>query len=148
MLSQTNNWAKDASAYWVDAAQRSILFLDAMRKRGNLYLEHRKAGKPPVLTFDYDMIVDGRKLEHRVKILRPFRTPDQQGGHFVAWASVRWTRAAVIATEANDGAAYFLLRDEIAIRKGFQVLAETGRFGIDTVTKVDGFVVLTATKVE
>ena len=26
--------------YWIDAWQRSILFLDVLRQRGNIYLEH------------------------------------------------------------------------------------------------------------
>ena len=30
--------------YWVDATQRTVLFWDVMRKRGNMYLEHEAAG--------------------------------------------------------------------------------------------------------
>ena len=29
--------------YWVDAWQRSILTLDVLRERGNIYLEHTRA---------------------------------------------------------------------------------------------------------
>src|SRR2546429_1860324 len=32
--------------YWVDAAQRTVLFCDVMRKRGNMFLEHEAKGKP------------------------------------------------------------------------------------------------------
>lgn len=56
----------DAFEYSVDAAQRSILFTDIMRKRGNEYIEHIKNGKPPVLVFDYEIIVDGRNLSRPV----------------------------------------------------------------------------------
>lgn len=52
--------------YLVDAYQRSILFTDIMRKRGNMYLEHVDKGQPPVLVFDYEIVVDGRTLEKPV----------------------------------------------------------------------------------
>lgn len=58
--------ASAAAEYWteymVDTWQRSILFWDVLRERGNDYLEHETSGKPPVLAFDYEIIVDGRKL--------------------------------------------------------------------------------------
>src|SRR5215831_21218340 len=47
--------------YAMDWAQRSILFWDTMRERGNLYLKHERAGKPPVLHFDYEIVLDARK---------------------------------------------------------------------------------------
>src|SRR5215831_1442212 len=46
--------------YAVDFAQRSILFWDTMRQRGNEYLKHNQEGLPPVLHFDYEMVLDGR----------------------------------------------------------------------------------------
>jgi pimeloyl-ACP methyl ester carboxylesterase len=46
--------------YLVDRFQRGILFWDILRKRGNNYLTHLKAGQPPILIFDYEMIMDGR----------------------------------------------------------------------------------------
>ncbi|WP_269531668.1 DUF3141 domain-containing protein [Chitinimonas sp. BJYL2] len=52
-----------AGEYWRDAMERSVLTLDLLRQRGNLYLEHSQAGQPPVLVFDYEMVVDGRTLE-------------------------------------------------------------------------------------
>jgi pimeloyl-ACP methyl ester carboxylesterase len=57
---------QDWGSYAIDATQRSILFLDALRRRGNQYVEHTRAGMPPVLHFDYEMVMDGRKLEHAV----------------------------------------------------------------------------------
>ena len=51
-----------ATEYWIDAWQRSILTLDVLRERGNQYLEHEKSGQPPVLAFDYEMVLDGRTL--------------------------------------------------------------------------------------
>jgi pimeloyl-ACP methyl ester carboxylesterase len=52
--------------YSVDFAQRSILFWDTLRQRGNDFIEHTKQGLPPVLTFEYDMISDGRTFERPV----------------------------------------------------------------------------------
>jgi pimeloyl-ACP methyl ester carboxylesterase len=60
-----NVWA-DWYDYAVDGAQRSILFWDTLRQRGNNFLEHLGAGMPPVLHFDYETIVDGRKLARPV----------------------------------------------------------------------------------
>lgn len=54
---------RDAWQYWVDSVQRSIVFWDVLRQRGNVYLEHKRAGKPPVLTFDYELLMDGRELD-------------------------------------------------------------------------------------
>ncbi|MDF2767003.1 MAG: hypothetical protein K0S81_3999 [Rhodospirillales bacterium] len=89
--------ANEASDYWVDACQRSVLFWDVLRKRGNQAIEHYKAGKPPVLVFDYEMVVDGRQLERKVNYAlvrikpeageridpkkRPFVIVDPRAGH-------------------------------------------------------------------
>ena len=51
-----------AAQYAVDFAQRSVLFWDTLRQRGNNFLEHMQKGLPPVLHFDSEMVVDGRKL--------------------------------------------------------------------------------------
>jgi pimeloyl-ACP methyl ester carboxylesterase len=58
-------WGESA-AYWTDFAQRSVLFWDAMRERGNRYVEHVRAGSPPVLTFDYEMVLDARTFARPV----------------------------------------------------------------------------------
>lgn len=46
----------------IDAAQRQILFLDTLRERGDDFLEHEANGAPPVLIYDYELIVDGADL--------------------------------------------------------------------------------------
>jgi hypothetical protein len=58
-------WASGAQ-YTVDFAQRSILLWDTLRERGNNFVEHARQGLPPVLHFDYEMVVDGRSLERPV----------------------------------------------------------------------------------
>ncbi|HYZ34038.1 MAG TPA: DUF3141 domain-containing protein [Crenalkalicoccus sp.] len=84
--------------YAVDAAQRGALFWDTLRARGNAYLAHEAAGKPPLLTFEAEMLLDGRTLErpcnytlHRIlprqgdrptdPALRPFVVVDPRAGH-------------------------------------------------------------------
>ncbi len=57
---------EDVAAYITDAWQRSILFADALRRRGNTYIEHLKNGQPPVLVFKYEMILDGREFKRPV----------------------------------------------------------------------------------
>ena len=52
--------------YWLDAWQRSILFLDVMRERGNIYQEHSAKEVPHVLHFQAEVLRDGRKLERPV----------------------------------------------------------------------------------
>ncbi len=85
------------SEYWTDAWQRSVLYWDVMRKRGNLAAEHQQKGKPPVLSFPYEMVVDGHTLERPVNYFllrivppegtpvdprkRPFVVVDPRAGH-------------------------------------------------------------------
>ena len=53
-------------SYWLDAWQRSILFLDVLRERGNTYLEHSAKEVPHVLSFQAELVRDGRTLERPV----------------------------------------------------------------------------------
>ncbi len=54
------------SEYVQDFGQRWILFLDTLCQRGDACIAREKEGFRPVLAFDYDMIVDGRKLDRPV----------------------------------------------------------------------------------
>jgi len=51
---------RDTVSYTFDAAQRSLIFWDTLRQRGNNWIAHEKAGKPPLLAFDYEIIADAR----------------------------------------------------------------------------------------
>ena len=64
-LSPWDIWTGWAN-YSTDFAQRSILFWDTLRQRGNNFAEHERAGKPPVLHFDYEIIVDARTFARPV----------------------------------------------------------------------------------
>jgi pimeloyl-ACP methyl ester carboxylesterase len=55
-----------AQEYSVDLAQRSILFWDTLRQRGNNYLAHERAGSPPVLHFEYETVLDARQFDRPV----------------------------------------------------------------------------------
>ena len=56
----------DWQAYAVDGAQRSVLFWDTIRQRGNAAVERSREGLPPVLHFQYETVVDGRTLTRPV----------------------------------------------------------------------------------
>lgn len=91
------NLMNDAASYVQDRLERSVLTLDVLRQRGNIYLEHGRAGNPPVLVFDYEMVMDGRELDRPanyalVRIIppegcatdpkkRPFVVIDPRAGH-------------------------------------------------------------------
>ena len=86
-----------AHEYLRDAWQRSVLFLDVLRQRGNIYREQRDKVAPNVLDFDVELILDGRNLPTPVNYLlvrivppegmatdpakRPFVVVDPRAGH-------------------------------------------------------------------
>jgi hypothetical protein len=83
--------------YMVDAAQRSVLFWDTMRQRGNQYREHLAETAPNVLDYDVELVLDGRTFERPVNYVlakvvppqgteidpmrRPFVIVDPRAGH-------------------------------------------------------------------
>jgi pimeloyl-ACP methyl ester carboxylesterase len=86
-----------ASEYWLDAAQRAVLYLDVMRQRGDQYREHLTKTAPHVLDYDAELVVDGRTLKPPVNYAlvrikppanvtidetrRPFVVVDPRAGH-------------------------------------------------------------------
>jgi pimeloyl-ACP methyl ester carboxylesterase len=95
-LSLWQSWAT-GTQYAVDFAQRSVLLLDTLRQRGNNFVEHERQGLPPVLRFDYEIVMDGRSFKRPVNYAllriippkgvtvdprrRPFVIIDPRGGH-------------------------------------------------------------------
>src|ERR1700748_2068071 len=65
------NWPEIGAVheYWLDAWQRSILLLDVLRERGNTYLEQNAKEVPNVLSFQAELVRDGRTLERPVNYL-------------------------------------------------------------------------------
>ena len=86
-----------AMDYMIDSAQRSILFWDVMRQRGNQYRDHLQETAPHVLDYDVELVIDGRTLERPVNYVlvrvvppanveidpkrRPFVVVDPRAGH-------------------------------------------------------------------
>ena len=54
----------DYAEYLRDAGQRMILTMDTLRKRGDVFLEHEEAGCPPVLIYDYEVVMDGADMPY------------------------------------------------------------------------------------
>ncbi len=48
--------------YVIDATQRTILFWDVLRQRSEQYYAHKAMEVPHVLTFDAELVMDGREL--------------------------------------------------------------------------------------
>ena len=87
----------NAVEYMVDAGQRSVLFLDTLRQRGDQYREQIAQTAPNVLSYAAELIVDGRKLAEPVNYAlvriippkgveidqkrRPFIVVDPRAGH-------------------------------------------------------------------
>src|SRR5437868_3080586 len=91
------NLAHDAWAYWIDACQRTTLFLNVLQERSDRYEEHNSKVAPHVLKFGCELVMDGRKLQRPVnyalvRVLppddteidqskRPFIIVDPRAGH-------------------------------------------------------------------
>ncbi len=87
----------DALAYATDAGQRAVLFMDVMRQRAEQATLHDAEAVPHVLSFEADLICDGRTLPRPVNYLlvrirpsenvvidpvkRPFVVVDPRAGH-------------------------------------------------------------------
>lgn len=69
---QAKNWGIQATSsaplpnYAVDAWQRSILFLDLLRQRGNEQKDMTSRPMSTVLTFDHEILVSGRSLDRPI----------------------------------------------------------------------------------
>src|SRR5215467_6753176 len=86
-----------AMDYAIDAGQRAVLFWDVMRQRGNQYRKHLAETVPNVLSYEAELIIDGRTLKRPVNYglvrivppqgvsidphRRPFVIVDPRAGH-------------------------------------------------------------------
>src|SRR5512135_350702 len=110
--------------YGVDFAQRSILFWDTLRERGNNWIAHEQAGKPPLLAYAYEVISDGRRFERPVNYalvrivppkgveiddtLRPFIVIDPRAGHGPGIGGFKEDSAVGVAMKAGHPV-YFVI---------------------------------------
>src|SRR5262245_9925385 len=86
-----------AIEYIVDAAQRSVLFWDVMRQRGNQYRQHLAEAVPNALDYEVELVLSGKTLDRPanyglVRVIppagveidprrRPFVIVDPRAGH-------------------------------------------------------------------
>lgn len=91
------NIFQQAVDYWVDAGQRTVLYLETLRERGNIHNQHVEQAMPNVLHYNYEIVIDGRDLLEPVNYLllrinapegvktdptkRPFMIFDPRAGH-------------------------------------------------------------------
>ncbi|NMQ19498.1 DUF3141 domain-containing protein [Candidatus Competibacter phosphatis] len=89
--------AQQAVDYWIDGWQRTILFWDVLRQRSDQYYAQKAKAVPNVLSFDVDLVLDGRTFERPVNYglvrvqppegviidpkKRPFVVVDPRAGH-------------------------------------------------------------------
>src|SRR4026207_125188 len=94
-----------AIEYLVDAGQRTILFWDVLRQRGNQYHEHLAKIAPHVLSYEAELVIDGRTLDRPVNYVlariipprevavdptrRPFVVVDPRAGRGAASGGVQ-----------------------------------------------------------
>jgi hypothetical protein len=100
-LASTPGTPQEVAAQWfdyaIDAVQRGVLFLDTLREVGNHVVQQQERGQPPVLLYDYEMVLDGRSLSRPVNYalvrilppagvsvdptMRPYMIIDPRAGH-------------------------------------------------------------------
>ncbi|MDS4022837.1 MAG: DUF3141 domain-containing protein [Candidatus Competibacter sp.] len=89
--------AQQAVDYWVDGWQRTILFWDVLRQRSDQYYAQKAKAVPNVLSFDAELVLDGRTFDRPVNYglvrvqapagvaidprKRPFVVVDPRAGH-------------------------------------------------------------------
>ena len=104
--------------YVRDAYERSVLFLDVLRQRGNIYREQQAKEAPHVLEFEGELILDGRTFARPVNYglvhiaaledvptdpaKRPFIIVDPRAGHGPGIGGMRTLRASVDDTMPNS----------------------------------------------
>ena len=56
---------QQALDYWIDGWQRTILFWDVLRQRSDQYYAQKAKEVPNVLSFDAELVLDGRAFERK-----------------------------------------------------------------------------------
>ncbi|HLZ66688.1 MAG TPA: DUF3141 domain-containing protein [Aliidongia sp.] len=108
---------RQASEYWFDSWQRSVLFLDVLRRRGNEHAEYIAQKGPNVLSFPFELIMDGRTLDRPVNYClvrivppqgveidpqkRPFVVFDPRAGHGPGIGGMKHESEIGVALEAG-----------------------------------------------
>ncbi|PKN70851.1 MAG: poly(3-hydroxyalkanoate) synthetase [Deltaproteobacteria bacterium HGW-Deltaproteobacteria-12] len=78
-------WQSHTREYLIDSLQRSIIYTDILRKRGNNYIKHIRSGQPPVLVYNYEMILNAknfpRPANYALVRIRDRRKADEPPDH-------------------------------------------------------------------
>jgi hypothetical protein len=90
-------FAGAAGEYVIDAIERTVLFWDVLRRRANDFYAHKAKPVPHVLSFEAELVLDGRTLDRPANYLlvrikppagvaidpkkRPFVVVDPRAGH-------------------------------------------------------------------
>ncbi|MBI1408277.1 MAG: DUF3141 domain-containing protein [Caulobacter sp.] len=108
---------QQTSEYWIDAWQRSVLFLDVLRQRGNQHFEYTSRKAPNVLSFQFEQVLDGRSFDRPVNFFllrivppagvevdptkRPFIIFDPRAGHGPGIGGMKHDSEIGVALEAG-----------------------------------------------
>lgn len=80
MSANPMDWYQHLVAYWQDASERTTLFYDILRQRGNLSIEQETGKTTPVLDFGFDVVIDGEDLDRPVNYTLLRIHPDPKVG--------------------------------------------------------------------
>ncbi|TDG08300.1 DUF3141 domain-containing protein [Paraburkholderia guartelaensis] len=110
--------------YAVDVAERSVLFWDTLRQRGNGFVEQARNGLQPVLHFGHELVIDGRKMARPVNYAlvrllppegvvidvskRPYVIIDPRAGHGPGIGGFKDDSQAGVALKAGHSV-YFVI---------------------------------------
>lgn len=116
----------DLPEYLTDFVQRSVLFLDIMRQRGNQFVEHERAGCPPVLAYDYEVLIEGSTLARPVNYSlvriyppadvvvhedrRPYIIIDPRAGHGSGIGGFKSESEVGVALDAGHPVYFFIFK--------------------------------------
>lgn len=143
----------DVAQYALDSMQRTLLFLDAMRQRGNDFIELYQAGNPPLLAFEYETLIDARSFDEHpvnyalVRIVppagvtvdarkRPYLIVDPRAGHGAGIGGFKPESQVGVALRAGHPV-YFVIffRDPVPGQRLRDVAAAEARFLIEVVRR-------------
>lgn len=109
--------------YLRDRAERSVLFLDTLRQRGDVFIDHEAAGCPPVLGYGFDVALDGADLPRPTNYMllrilppegvtideaaRPYVIIDPRAGHGAGIGGFKPESQVGVALKAGS-AVYFV----------------------------------------
>ena len=124
ILPQLAMGASGLPEYLAQSYHRWVIFIDTLRRRGNQFIQHEQQGCPPVLAYDFDVIIDGTTLARPVNYSlvrikppkgvktrengRPYIIIDPRAGHGSGIGGFK-TESEVGVALANGHPTYFCI---------------------------------------